>query len=78
MKKLLGIFALAALVAVPAAASHAATFAYVNTSGEVSSVEATTATTALSTAPNIAMHSGVMQLSDTNDSILNDNVGGSL
>ncbi len=58
MKKL--ILALAALaVALPGLAS-AATYAYVNTSGEVMTMEAATAQTALTTAPNLHVHSGVM------------------
>ncbi len=73
MKKLLGISALGALIALPTA-SFAQTFAYVNTSGEVASVEAATATAAIATAPNIDPHSGVMLLTDSNDSILGDSI----
>jgi hypothetical protein len=73
MKKLLGITALAALVALPTA-SFAQTFAYVNTSGEVTSTEAADANTALATAPNIAVHSGVMLLTDPNDDILDESI----
>lgn len=73
MNKLLGISALGALIALPAV-SFAAPYAYVNASGEVSSVEAASASAALATAPNIHIHSGVMLLSDADDSILNDSI----
>ncbi len=72
MTKLLGIAALAAVVALPTA-SFAQTFAYVNTSGEVTSVEAADANTALVSAPNIAVHSGVMLLSGDED-VLDESV----
>ncbi len=74
--KLLGIAALAAVV-LPTA-SLAQTFAYVNTSGEVNSVEAVDAMTALRTAPSIGIHSGVLLLQDDDDSILDDSVRGSM
>jgi hypothetical protein len=73
MNKLLGITAIAALAALPTA-SLAATYAYVNTSGEVTTVEAPDANTALATAPNIAVHSGVMLLTDPNDDILDESI----
>ncbi|MDB4992394.1 MAG: hypothetical protein JWL75_639 [Parcubacteria group bacterium] len=73
MKKTLGIFALAALIAVPAA-GFASTFAYVNTSGEVTSIEATDANTALRTAPNMDIHSGVMLISGSNTNIVGNTV----
>jgi len=73
MKKLLGITALAAFVALPTA-SFAQTFAYVNTSGDVTSMEATDAQTALMTAPNISLHSGVILLQNDDSDILNDSV----
>lgn len=65
--------ALAALVAVPTA-SFAATYAYVNQSGEVSTVTADNASTAIATAPGIHRNSGVMLLSNPNDGITDDNV----
>ena len=71
--KALGIAAAAAALALPAA-TFAQTFAYVNTSGEVTTVEATDANTALMTAPNISLHSGVMLLEDDNDIIVGDSV----
>ncbi len=75
MKKLLfGAFALAALVAVPGV-SMAATYAYVNTAGEVMTTSATNASQALSTAPGIHLHSGVM-LIDMSDDIIGDKVPG--
>ncbi len=73
MNKLFGIAALAATAALPAV-SFAQTFAYVNTSGEVTSMEAVDANTALATAPNIAMHSGVMLLTDADDDVLDESV----
>lgn len=74
MKKLLGIAALGALIALPTAYASAQTFAYVNTSGEVTSMEATDANTALMTAPGISVHSGVMLLQSSNDSIIGDTI----
>lgn len=58
-KLLLGTFALAAIVAVPGV-SLAATFAYVNTVGEVLTVESVTPAQAIVTAPGIHTNSGVM------------------
>ena len=78
MKKLLGIAALGALIALPTASAFAQTFAYVNTSGEVTSMEATDANTALNTAPGISLHSGVMLLGSPNDDIVGDSVSGGL
>ncbi len=70
----LGALALAAVVAVPAS-SFAATYAYVNTAGEVMTVEAATPNAAIQTAPNIAVHSGVMTVG-ADDAVLGDRVGG--
>ncbi len=73
---LLGALALVATVAVPGI-SMAATYAYVNASGEVMTVEASTPSQALMTAPNIDNHSGVMLVDDASDSaIVGDRVGG--
>lgn len=58
---LLGAAAMAATVIAPAI-SFADTFAYVNSSGDVQTMDATDATTAITTAPNIATHSGVIDL----------------
>lgn len=77
MNKLLGIAALAATLAFPVA-TFAQMFAYVNTSGEVATVDATDANTALRTAPNIATHSGVLLLQSANDGIVGDSISGSL
>ena len=74
--KALGIAAAAAALALPAA-TFAQTFAYVNTSGEVTTVEAADANTALMTAPSISLHSGVMLLQDSDDDIVGDSVSGS-
>ncbi len=66
----------AGVLALPAA-SFAATYAYVNTSGEVMSVEATSANQALMTAPNLAVHSGVMIIDSTDDTaVVGDGVSG--
>ena len=73
MKKLLGISALGAVLAVPAF-TYAAPYAFVNASGEVNMVEAASAQQALTTAPNIHMRSGVMLLQSENDGILNDSI----
>lgn len=54
---MVGVFTMA----LPGIAS-AATYAYVNTLGEVSTVTANTWQTAMATAPNIHTHSGVMLL----------------
>ncbi len=71
---LLGAVALAGVIAVPAT-SLAATFAYVNTAGEVMTVEAATPDSAIQTAPGIATHSGVMNVS-AGDPVIGDSVGG--
>lgn len=76
MKKvLLGAFALAAFVAIPGV-SLAATYAYVNTAGEVMTVEASNPNTAITTAPSIAARSGVMLIEVTSDPVLDESVGG--
>ena len=77
MKKLLlGSLALAAVVAVPGV-SLAATYAYVNTAGEVMTMEAPNSSVALSTAPNLHVHSGVMLIESTEDEeIIGDDVPG--
>ncbi len=70
------IVAAFAVAAVPAL-THAATFAYVNTAGNVSVVEAVDANTAIRTAPGISLHSGVLLLDSASDSsVVGDNVGG--
>lgn len=74
MKKLLlGSLALAAIVAIPGV-SLAATYAYVNTAGEVMTMEASNPSTAISTAPGIHPRSGVMLIQSTNDPVVGDNV----
>lgn len=66
MKKyLLGTLALAALV-LPGVAS-AAMYAYVNADGEVRTVEAPDPNTAIRTAPNIHIRSGVMLIDSAED-----------
>ena len=74
MKKLLlGSLALAAVVAIPGV-SLAATYAYVNTAGEVMTMEASNSTTAIATAPGIHPRSGVMLIESTNDPVVGDDV----
>lgn len=77
MKKyLLGTLALLAIVAVPGASAFADMFAYVNTDGEVRTVDAADANTALMTAPSIHMHSGVIEIDSASDSIVGEDVSG--
>ncbi|HEX5774843.1 MAG TPA: hypothetical protein VFY28_02690 [Candidatus Paceibacterota bacterium] len=66
---LLGAMALSAAIAVPGV-SLAATFAYVNTAGEVMTVEAATPNAAILTAPGIHPRSGVLLIDGTDDSQL--------
>ncbi len=56
--------------------AFAATYAYVNSTGEVRTVTANTPTEALSTAPGISTHSGVLLLSNPSDGIVGNSVGG--
>lgn len=57
----LGLMAGVLTMALPGIAS-AATYAYVNTLGEVNTVVANSWQTAIATAPNLHIHSGVMLL----------------
>lgn len=66
-----GALALAAAVAAPAT-SFAQTFAYVNASGELMTMDAANATVALQTAPNLHVHSGVMEVSADDSSMVED------
>jgi hypothetical protein len=68
--------AVAAVVAVSAPAfSQAATYAYVNQSGEVATVDAGTPNTAIATAPSIDEHSGVILLTNlSNNDLVGDTV----
>ncbi|HUQ30400.1 MAG TPA: hypothetical protein VM103_02670 [Candidatus Paceibacterota bacterium] len=61
--------------ALPSLAS-AATYAYVNTAGEVRTVVSGDPMNAIATAPGIAMHSGVLLLTNPADGIVGDNVSG--
>lgn len=64
------------VMALPAMAS-AATFAYVNQSGEVVTVQADTAAQAMLTAPGIDENSGVLLLdSSADNAVVGDDVGG--
>lgn len=60
------------IIAVPAGAS-AATYAFVNTNDEVRLVIANDPTTAIATAVNRTLHSGVILLSSPNDYNIVDN-----
>lgn len=75
MKTLLLSAAVLAAAAVPGI-SFAATYAYVNTSGEVMTTEAATPNSAIATAPNISLHSGVMLVNSTSDPVVGDGVSG--
>lgn len=72
-KNTVGLIAGAVLTAVVLAwmalpiSTHAATYAYVDNSGEVKSVVASDWMTAIATAPNIYIHSGVMLLMSAAD-----------
>lgn len=75
------LFAGATLVALTlvlsgfATSANAATYAYVNTTGEVKSVIANDWMTAILTAPGIHIHSGVMLLKSASDfEIIGDDV----
>lgn len=68
--------AAAALISLPSFAS-AASYGFVNHSGEVSMVTADTANSAMATAFNISLHSGVILLSNpTGDGMVGDQVSG--
>ena len=55
--------------------AQAATYAYVDASGDVRSITASDWQTAINTAPNIHMHSGVLLLNSSADyEIVGDNV----
>jgi hypothetical protein len=73
----LGIFAMTLVFAGSASTTYAATYAYVNTAGEVRMVEASTPNVAISTAVGRSLHSGVMLLSNALDfGIVGDQVIG--
>ena len=63
------------MFALPAFAS-ASTYAYVDQSGNVRSTESGTWQSAITTAPNIDQHSGVMLLTSLNGSIMGTHVNG--
>lgn len=77
MKKLLlGALAAAAMVVVPGV-SMAATYAYVNTAGEVMTTEATSGEAAILSAPGIHIRSGVLLIDDASDSaVVGNDVSG--
>lgn len=67
----------ALLVMILPSMSHAASYAYVNQSGNVSVVSATSWMAAIANAPGIAIHSGVILLDNLfGTSGLNANTGG--
>lgn len=71
------IGATTALVLASPASAFAATYAYVNTSGDVTTMEAPSAAIALTTAPNMAVHSGVLLLDSVADQeVVGDDVSG--
>jgi len=73
-KKILGALAVAGVLAGPAI-GYAQTFAYVDQAGDVRTVEADTANSALVTAPSIHQNSGVMLIDSTDDSdVVGDDV----
>lgn len=72
---LLSAVAMAAVVAAPGV-SLAATYAYVNQSGEVMTTDAANANQAITTAPNIGTHSGVMLIDSASDPVVGDSVAG--
>ncbi len=71
----IGALALAAAVAAPAT-SFAQMYAFVNTSGEVMTMDAANAQAALTTAPNLHVHSGVMEMSADDSEVVGDDVPG--
>ncbi len=71
------MFAVLGALALPTS-SHAATYAFVNQSGEVSMVIANDPMTAIATAINRALRSGVILLNGINDAgLVGDHVSGS-
>ena len=64
-----------ALIAFPAF-SQAASYAYVNQTGEVSMVIANDPMTAIAIAPNRALRSGVILLTSLSSGLVGDNVSG--
>jgi hypothetical protein len=74
--KLAGLGIAASLALLPGLAG-AADYAYVNNDGEVQMVVASTWQTAIATAPNIALHSGVILIDGSADEdLLDDSVSG--
>ena len=79
--KLTNIFAAASIVAAAAivmsGVSYAATYAYVNSTGDVRTTEASTPEQAIMTAPGIGIHSGVILVDDASDAgLVGDSVSG--
>lgn len=73
-----GLIAATLLILSIPAFSYAATYAYVNNSGEVGSVVANSPESAIATAPNRSLHSGVILLDSQSDTdLVGDNVSGS-
>jgi hypothetical protein len=63
----LGVFALALIFAGSPSYSYASTYAYVNQTGEVRSVESISPTLAINTAVGRSLHSGVILLTSLVD-----------
>ena len=77
MKTILVKVAAAALLIAPfgiATVAHAATYAFVNQSKEVSTVNANDWMTAIATALNIDIHSGVLLLDSQNGNIVGTSI----
>ena len=76
MKSLIATLGLAATLALPIAASAQTTYQYeyVNTSGQIQTITAADATTALNNAPNLALHSGVIYIADSTQMLPNTTV----
>ena len=76
-----GVISLAVIAAIMFASftamANAATYAYVDVNGDVKSVTAADWKTAIATAPNIHMHSGVLLLTTAADyEVVGDSVSG--
>ena len=71
------LFSVALFVLAAPQPTHAATYAYVNQSGEVSMVIANDPMTAIATAVGRAVRSGVILLTGANGGLVGDHVTGS-
>jgi|GEM_PF-1264278 len=69
MKLLMTAFTLLAMVGIAPASAYAATYQYISVSGDVMTITAADATTAITVAPNIAPTSGVMLITESSDAL---------